>query len=196
MNKQAEHMRDALIENRKSANAAKESAEVAQRTLEISQRANLGIEAIRLKFPPRASPTEHTLDQLFASRIELVIKNTGATEAKGFYFEMRVSIDGLDPDVKTPDPIVSHRGDLHAGSSRGTLTPELQQMFHRLHVQQAVTNGTLRVGGFVRYRNIFRETGYYIEYTSRFEPSTFDFEISAEAMTDEEQQRRAQNSQG
>jgi heme/copper-type cytochrome/quinol oxidase subunit 2 len=183
MDRQANYIRDALVETRKAADAATKSAVIAQRAMEISQRAMVSISNLHLVIPRIPG-----IDALFNSKVEFVITNVGLSMAQNCHFHVELFMPGSMELPRRADPLVSSPQDLAPRAIRGTTSQELQSYFHRLDLQRADTRDgdrKLYVGGFVRYRDVF---GYdwRIEYQGRYSPLVNDFEITSEEKPDNE----------
>jgi ribosomal protein S11 len=178
MKVQADYMRDGLTETKIAAKAATESAATAQRTLEISQRANIAIEAITLKSPLPNRMSQSDAEISCRSSIEFKVRNTGSTVAKNFYFELRIEIPWIEPGFTNPTPIVTSRTDLHPGMVMGHETGELETMFAEHFILRAIKKAELEANGFIRYSDVFGKD-YRVDFNSRFDPRSNTFSIKS-----------------
>jgi hypothetical protein len=144
-----------------SARAAISSAEIAQRTLEITQQANIGIASIQLRysreFPPPQSLSSD--DRMLAwCKIEILGGNVGHSRAEKMSYEFTIFIE--DAPAYGTHTMTGGPTTIHAGGQFIEKSPEMISMFEDLvnttpGMSRAVRLGLLRISGTVRYWDIF-----------------------------------------
>jgi hypothetical protein len=184
MYRQAEYMRRGLAETKRAANAAASASATTKLALEISNRANVGIESIVLRDPWPVG-TRRIENRAARSFIEVTIKNYGATPAKEMSFEFRVL---MPPYIGEPVPIVSRKTELHSlCSSPSAFKPihEISGEFFK-NADANMFLRDLRVDGYIRYKDVFGH-GYYVECAATFDPTGWEFEVVTTVRSDSQE---------
>lgn len=169
MHKQAQYMRDALVETRKAADAAKLSANISRLGLE----AGIGINMVLVT----DCIFQEDDDTLTRCRVEITATNTGNSSARAFCFEYTIFIEGLTDDfVIKPDPIRIATGDLAPSHQIVRRSPMISELFpnsKRIGWSYVIDGKNLTVVGSVHYQSVFGER-LRIDYVARPDPSTID----------------------
>jgi len=185
MYKQGEYTRDGLVEAKRAARAAASAAEAAasasataKMTMEIANRANVGIESIILRDPWPAGSRRNE-GRAARSYIEVVIKNYGATRAEEMSFEFRAA---MPPYIEKPVPIqplslLGNSSELHTLCCARSASKSIHEMCSEFFSDTDLNLflGDLRVDGHVRYKDLFGN-GYCIECSATFDPVAWQFE--------------------
>lgn len=171
MHKQAESMREGLIETKKAADAARDSAEYTRRGLEISQGPNVVISSIVLNDEGQRtlSPDEN----LSNSWVEISLKNTGPTRAVFLRLEYTVIIEDMEDLIGKPGIITTEPTDLprevpfvKRSQCIGELFPDIEN----IGSGPVVDDRNLKVVGCIRYHSIFSER-LRVDFDARINPS-------------------------
>jgi len=174
----SEHIREGLSQTARTADAANSAAGTAKLALEVSTRANIVIESVTL-LDPRPEGNRRLADRAARSRIEVGLKNLGATPAKDLRFEFSAE---MPPYFEEAVSLEGNRAELHPQCiARPTFKPihSLCSEFYR-DADVNLCLEDLRVKGQIRYRDIFNN-GYQIECSARFDPVVWQFEIVTDA---------------
>jgi hypothetical protein len=167
MHRQAEYMRDALEITRKTADAAKLSADIAKRGLE----ANIAIVSMILRTDVILQNDDETLPHCW---VEMTVLNTGQSSARSFCFEHTVFIDGLTDDfVVKPEPTLTSSGDLSPGVPLVRGSPTIDALFpnaRNIGWGYVITGGNLTVAGSARWESAFGER-MRMDYKAHVDPS-------------------------
>jgi len=103
MDQQATHMRDALVETRKTADAAQMSAEVAKNSVELTQRAF--IQVVSMGFNRGRIPLADDVPVTDDASVVINIKNHGPTRALNITVKGTLSIDPGNKSTLLAPPI-------------------------------------------------------------------------------------------
>ena len=174
MELQAGYMKDALTETTKAANAAKESARIADLSLRITQRPIVLIHSMEM-ISPRGP--QNAYGRYIKSFIVVAFKNVGASIAEGFYYTIKVTSNGFASNL----PItVSHKTALQPQMPIIEPLPILGDMFphNPSYIISGIADKTLRVTGFVRYKGALDVTGTYVEFTGVYDALANQFLIT------------------
>jgi len=189
MQAQAKHMRSALMENKKAADAAVTAAETSRKSMEISNRANVAIRNVELIHQFGHSGHLGDWPTLAGCKVQIEVENAGPTNARAFYFELRLEIPGAIQVERTPGPTVSHPSELPPKGFIVESTGQLSQYFTMLDLQNSVIKGKLEANGFMRYRDIF-DHAYFVEFKSTLDPVTRKFRITLAEKPDGQRQQQ------
>lgn len=181
MRKQGEYMRDGLAETKRAVDAAANASATARMAMEISTRANVGIESIVLRDPwPAGSRRDE--GRAARSHIEVTIKNYGATRAKEMYFEFRAA---MPPYTEQPVSIVSKCTELHTLCSAKSVFKTIPEMCSEFFTDTDLNLflEELRVDGQIRYKDVFGHA-YHVECAATFDTAAWQFEIVTTVRSD------------
>jgi hypothetical protein len=185
MYKQGAYMRDGLVEAKRAADAAASAADAAasasataRMTMEIANRANVGIESIILRDPWPAGSRRNE-GRAARSYIEVVIKNFGATRAEEMSFQFRAA---MPPYIEQPVSIqpvspLGNSSELHTLCCARSASKSIHEMCSEFFSDTDLNLflGDLRVDGRVRYKDLFGH-GYCVECSATFNPVAWQFE--------------------
>jgi hypothetical protein len=189
MIQQADYMRDALAETKKSADAAVNAATVAKRSLEVAYQAKVGITSITLTDPWAMARTVDDNATLSRCCVEMILINTGSTMARNFSFEYLIDIDGLEGVINPPAMIHRDPTDLHPSVPFQKMSLPIHGHFPDANVlwRYAVEGRNLTVSGHFSYWDIFGNqfrAGYFGKISNPpnpfMNPIAIPFEVNTE----------------
>lgn len=177
MDRQANYIRDALAETKKSSDAAVSAAEVAKRSLEVAYQAKVGITSIVLRDPvpeARSMDNDATLSNCC---IEMSLINTGPTVARSFTFTYLIDIFGLEGIINPPVAITYGPTELHPNVTFERESLPIHLIFPDANVLwgYAIEGRNITVSGDFSYWDIFGNR-FTVDYFARIRPpANLDF---------------------
>jgi hypothetical protein len=168
MQDQAKQMREGLVETKKAADAAIEgakaallSATTAKQALVVSQQADLGIASVQLRHPDPDNMLMGIGVNEANSRIEVAVKNAGATRATEIIHNFRIFAEGVE-DLVILEPFNCGSvapNSLHAGAEITIRSPALREVFPKCQEGSVmlglVTRRVLSISGTIAYEDVF-----------------------------------------
>lgn len=178
MKSQEGHIEGLLTQTKVAAEAAKESARIADLSLRITQRPVVLPDFFILK---NISPGTNPIERFIHSFIVIGVKNVGASVAENFHYSIWFSSNGKD---SKHGPKVSHPTALQPQKPVLDVSRKLGEMFDQPDVARGVIDGLLKVRGFIRYRSEIEHTGRYVGFSAEYDVSIDEFRITTNVAED------------
>lgn len=156
MDAQAIYMRDGLVETKKAADAATAGVEVARSSMQMAQRAYVGVTSVVLKHQhPKFASMGNILTD---AAIEVRCKNSGNTRAADFFVRLVISVDGFMHLVFKPTRWETEPTSLSPGKKHSVVSKTIGELYPTATDQMLssiVNERLLRVEGEIHYRDVF-----------------------------------------